>query len=369
MKALLAPDEIPFMDRAVRLGRKGWGRTHPNPLVGCVLVRDGAIVGEGWHVEYGGGHAEIHALREAGEKARGSTAYVSLEPCDHFGKTPPCSAALRKAGVSRLVFGARDPGPVSGGGGETLRKAGMEVLGPVLSPTEARRENPAFFFNQEQGATFVAIKLAQTLDGRIAGAPGQRTPITGPEARAEAHRLRAGFDGILVGSETMLVDDPLLTVREDVPVRKPPTRLILDTQARTPPQARVFEDIDHAPVVIFTGPDAPSAAVRELEMAGAEVQAVPRGRGGVSLEAVLDGCWDLGIRSVFCEGGGTLASALLEAERAGRLFLFVAPFVLGEEGVPAFPSGKSKDLWGSWSPAGPPGTFGRDILLTYDRMD
>ncbi len=169
-------------------------------MVGCVLAREGRVIAEGWHEELGGAHAEVNALKRAGKQARGATAYVSLEPCDHFGRTPPCSSALVQAGIARVVYGATDPGPESGGGSQTLRAGGVDVVGPVLDGEEARRENPAFFFNQEHGATYVALKLAQTLDGRIAEAPGCRTAITGPEARQETHRLRAGFDGVMVGS-------------------------------------------------------------------------------------------------------------------------------------------------------------------------
>ena len=190
----ISPVDLRHLQRALEIGRRGWGRVHPNPTVGCVLVRDGEVVGEGWHSDLGGPHAEVHALREAGERARGATVYVSLEPCDHFGRTPPCSAALLDAGVARVVYGAADPGEVSSGGADRLRAGGVDVVGPVLDLRDARRENPAFFFNHERKATFVALKLAQTLDGRIAEAPGRRTAITGPEARREARRcLRCDY--------------------------------------------------------------------------------------------------------------------------------------------------------------------------------
>ncbi len=356
-----------LLERAILLGRKGWGRVHPNPMVGCVLVRDGTLVAEGWHEEYGGSHAEANALAKAGELAKGATAYVSLEPCNHFGHTPPCSLALRDAGISRLVYAAQDPGARSAGGAQTLREAGVEVVGPVLSEEEARSENPAFFHNVQQHTTFVAVKLAQTLDGRVARIPGERTAITGPEAQYETHRLRAGFEGIMVGSETALVDDPLLTVREDVPVRSPPVRLLLDSRARISPGARVFRDREEVPLVIFTAQDAPESSVRELQKAGALVHRVPQAGGRLSLEAVLDRCWQTGIRSIFCEGGPTLASSLLGGGYAQRLLLFLAPFVLGDTGVPTFPGRELPHQWGTWYQAAPPQQFGRDILLTLDR--
>ncbi len=356
-----------FLQRAINLGKRGWGRVHPNPLVGCVLVKDGKIISEGWHQEFGGPHAETAALAKAGEEARGSTAYVSLEPCNHVGKTPPCARTLAEAGVSRVVFGAGDPGNESAGGGEALRTRGVEVLGPCLSPAESRQENPAFFWNQERGSTFVSIKLAQTLDGKIAEAEGCRTSITGPEAQLETHRLRAGFDGVLVGSRTALVDDPLLTVRRSVPARKQPWRVVLDSRARVSPQAKLFRDLPEAPLAIFTATDAPRASVLGLEEAGAEVFGVPRSEAGLSISSVLERCWDLGIRSILCEGGGILASGLVREGWCRRIYLFVAPFVLGEKGVPAFQALDSRDAWEGWEPVGLGSRFGRDVLLTFDR--
>jgi len=367
MDSALSPEDREHLARAIKVARKGWGRVHPNPLVGCILVREGVVVGEGWHQEYGGPHAEVHALREAGDKASGATAYLSLEPCNHHGKTPPCSQALLAAGIGRLVYASPDPGQVSGGGADALRREGVEVLGPILLPHRSRRENPAFYHNQVLGATFVAVKLAQTLDGKIAEGPGRRTEITGPQARNEAHRLRAGFDAVMVGSGTVSADDPLLTVRESVPMRKPPARIILDTRCTLSPRARLFQDVPQVPLVVFTGEDSSELAIEALEEAGAAVHPVPRGPEGVSLAAVLSICWETGIRSVFCEGGGRLAWSLMEGEHAQRLYLFMAPFVLGGKGVSAFPGGESRELWDHWAPAFPPQAFGRDVLITLDR--
>jgi len=365
----LTDQDTSHLQRAREIARRGWGLVHPNPMVGCVLVKEGEVVAEGWHTEWGGAHAEVNALREAEDRAKGATAFVSLEPCNHFGKTPPCSTALLEAGVSRVVYGAADPGLESAGGGTALRAGGIEVVGPVMSLQEARRDNPAFFHNQEHRGTYVAIKLAQTLDGKIAEAPGRRTAITGPEAKVETHRLRAGFDGVLVGSETVRVDDPLLTVREDVPLRKQPARVVLDTEATISSKARLFEDVSVAPVVIFVADDAPEEPVSGLERAGATVNRVPRGKGGLSMEAVLAVCWEMGFRSLFCEGGARLASRLMVAEAAQRLHLFVAPFVLGNEGVPAFPGMEGAEAWSAWAPAATPTMFGKDVLLEFDRID
>jgi diaminohydroxyphosphoribosylaminopyrimidine deaminase/5-amino-6-(5-phosphoribosylamino)uracil reductase len=212
------------------------------------------------------------------------------------------------------------------------------------------------------------LKLAQTLDGRIAEAPGKRTDITGPEVRSEVQRLRAGFDGILVGSGTVAVDDPLLTVREPVPMRKPPVRMVLDTRSRISPTAKLFQDIADVPVIVFTRDDVSELTIQELEAAGAQVHPVPGGPGGVSLDSVLDVCWEKGIHSLFCEGGGRLASSILRQRKAQRLFLFVAPFVLGEKGVPAFPGLAGRELWEGWTPGGPLESFGGDVLMTFDHL-
>jgi len=369
MESTLTSQDRRFLQQAVELGQKGWGHVHPNPLVGCVLVKESEVVGKGWHQLLGGPHAEIHALREAGDRAQGATAYVSLEPCNHFGRTPPCSAALKSAGVVRVIYGGSDPGRKSSGGGDALRDLGIEVVGPVLSMEKARQENPAFYFNQENEAPFVALKLAQTLDGRISAAPGLRTSITGAEARRETHRLRAGFDGVMVGRETASVDDPMLTVREGVSHRKQPTRVVLDTGAMLSPDAKLFRDLPEAPLVIFTGDDAPGTSVKRLEAAGANVIPVPRDGEGVSVEEVLAACWRMGIRSLFCEGGGRLGSHLIRRGIARRLYLFVAPFMLGDKGVAAFNGLESKGYWEAWNPVTPARVFGRDTLLVFDRTD
>lgn len=363
----LTPEDEAHLARAVELGRRGWGKVHPNPLVGCVLVRDGEVVGEGWHEEYGEAHAEANALARAGKRARGATVYVSLEPCNHHGHTPPCSLALLEAGVARVVYGGADPGSVSGGGGRVLREAGVEVVGPVFTPREVRRENPAFFHVQEHATPFVALKLAQSLDGGIAEGPGLRTRITGPEAGFETHRLRSGFDAVMVGSGTALVDDPLLTVRASVPLRTQPVRVVLDRRCRLEPEAMLFRDVPDAPLLVLVGEEADEDRAGALRKAGARVRVVAGGPGGLSLEGVLETCWEEGIRSVFCEGGGTLAARLMAEGKARRLYLLVAPFVLGTEAVPAFPGLQGREVWDAWEPTVSPRLLGRDVLLTFDR--
>jgi diaminohydroxyphosphoribosylaminopyrimidine deaminase / 5-amino-6-(5-phosphoribosylamino)uracil reductase len=371
-----------YLDRAAALGRRGWGRVHPNPMVGCVLVRDGAVVAEGWHREWGGLHAEVEALQAAGDEARGSTAYVSLEPCRHVGKTPPCTRALVEAGVSRVVYGAADPGvgpgAGSGGGGRELARAGLEVVGPVFSPQEARSHNPAFF-HEDGHRPWTALKLAVSLDGGIARAPGRTTAISGPESQERVHRLRAGFDAILVGANTARVDDPRLTVRGDVRPRMPPARVVVDGKATLRPDARMLREGEGA-VHVMTLEGVSDATVRALEAAGATIHPLP-GREGqpaaregqpptregrVELEAAVRRLREVGLTSVLCEGGGVLGSALVSAGLVDRLILVVAPRLLGAGLVPGL-HGIEEGRAGTWRLAREPERVGDDTWITLDR--
>ncbi len=362
----LTESDREWLQRAASLAGRGWGRVHPNPMVGCVLTRDGELVAEGWHEEFGGPHAEVNAIRAAGESARGATAYVSLEPCSHHGMTPPCSEALLEAGVSRVVFGAAEPGDVEGGGAELLRQAGVEVLGPAADTRTFHDVDPAFFHTAKYGRPYLALKLAVSLDGRIAARAGERTPLTGDEANREVHRLRSGFDAVLVGGETARVDDPLLTVRYGLDPRIPPTRIVLDPRATLSPDASMFGAASEAPILVFATEAAPVGRVEALRDVGAQVEIVLEANGGASLEAVLERCWSLGLRSVFCEGGGRLATALAREGLAQRFYLFQAPVTLGPQGVPAFDGENSTPEDLGWSRRGEPVGFGPDVLIIYD---
>ena len=382
----MSPSELMYLSesdrkwllRAASLAERGWGRvrerelhprSHPNPMVGCVLTLDGELVGEGWHEEYGGPHAEVNAIRSAGDAARGATAYVSLEPCSHHGKTPPCVDALLQAGVVRVVFGAADPGDETGGGGEVLAQAGVEVVGPAADVQTFHDVDPVFFYTARHGRPYLALKLAVSLDGRIAARAGERTQLTGEEANREVHRLRNGFDAVLVGGETARVDDPSLTVRYGMDPRIPPTRMVLDPSAALSPNATLLRTESQAPVLIIATEAAPAERVDALRDAGAQVEIVATaqaGHGGANLSKVLERCWSLGIRSVFCEGGGRLATALTREELAQRLYLFQAPVTLGSGGVPAFGEGDSTPEELGWSSRGDPVRFGPDVLVTYD---
>ena len=363
-RARVSEEDASFLDRAAELGRRGWGRVSPNPMVGCVVVRAGEVVGEGWHREVGGPHAEVHALAEAGGRARGATAYTSLEPCAHTGRTPPCTRALIDAGVARVVFGASDPG-AGAGGAAVLRAAGTRVDGPAFPYARAVANNPAFFHAARQRTPYLALKLALSLDGRISRA-GEQTALTGQPAREHVHHLRAGFDAILVGANTMAIDDPRLTVRGPLEPRRPPERVVLDSRARISPHASLFREVEAGPVRVFTGPDAPAVRLQALRSRGAAVHTVPRSESGVDLGAVLDICYQQGLTSLLCEGGGVLASSLLREGRVQRLHLYFAPRTLGPGSVPAFPGLESTACAG-WRTAEPPLALGRDLLWVLDR--
>ena len=339
----LADAERGYLDRARELAKRGWGHVHPNPMVGCLLVKDGVVVGEGYHKEFGGPHAEIVALEAARSQAEGATAYVTLEPCNHQGKTPPCAHALLKAGIARVVYGAADPGEASGGGARTLVAGGVEVVGPVLDPALARAENPAFFHTATRRTPFVALKLAQSLDGFIARDAGGPTPITGPEAQRAVHALRSGFDAVWVGAGTARADDPRLTVRMAEPGRTPPARMVLDPRAQMPSDAAVLADAAAVPVHVFTRRDARELELERLEAVGAHVHPVAFDENGLELDAVLSLAWGLGLRALLCEGGARLGSNLLNQDLAQRIYLWLAPRALGS-GVPAFP-GVSPGVW------------------------
>lgn len=319
------------MRRALELAWRGWGRVSPNPLVGAVVLRGDDTVGEGWHAEFGGPHAEVNALRAAGEKARGATLVVTLEPCAHQGKTPPCTDAIRAAGIRRVVAAVRDPDPEAGGGIEILKRAGIEAeVGPLAEAAAA--QNAAFLTNRLQTERpFVALKLATSIDGRIADARGSSQWISGPEARDHVHWLRAGFDAIGVGGTTALMDNPQLTVRGGITPRKPPVRIVFDRRAMLNLGVSMVQTAREVPTWIVASPEAPAANVSVLEGNGVRV---------FRPETVAQGFAQLrlaGIQSLLCEGGGALGTKLLGEGLVDRLYWVQAPVWLGEGAVPAFP--------------------------------
>ncbi len=362
----LTPAERRHLERARQLAREGWGRVAPNPMVGCVIARDEQVIGEGFHREFGAAHAEVAALRVAGD-ARGATAIVSLEPCAHHGKTPPCTDALVDAGITRVVFGASDPHDAAAGGGEALRKAGLDVIGPIWSPAEAVAENPVFHHRAAKNTPYVALKMAVSLDGKIARAPGVRTQLTGPEATREVHRLRSGHDAVMVGAGTLRADDPRLTVRLAGPGRGTLHRIVLSTGAEVDPGMALLHDVDVSPVHVFCGHGVSGGDEERLRGLGVGVRRVQAGAAGLYLPEILDECSEMGIESILCEGGARLATSLLEADLVQRLYVFLAPVVLGPAGVPVFMT-EVENMLGSWRPVVPGERFGSDSLIILDRV-
>jgi len=326
-------DDIKYMKRALTLARKGIGATSPNPAVGCVIVKDGIIVGSGWHKKAGLPHAEINALEMAGDLARGADLYVTLEPCCHTGKTPPCSQALIRAGVKRVVVGMGDPNPkVRGGGLAELRAAGIEVIGGVLED-ECREINRPFIKHVTTGMPFVTYKCAMTLDGKIATATGASRWISCEDSRTYVHRMRARMDAVMVGVDTIIADNPELTVRH---VRgRNPLRVVVDTRLRTPESVKVLSGKHAAGTVIATIEANPRVHLRYLKQ-GAIVLTCQQDRGRVSMEDLMFKLGSMGVQSILLEGGGRLAGSMLENGLIDEFVFFLAPKLLGSDGFSPF---------------------------------
>jgi len=316
------------MERALDLARRGWGRVAPNPLVGAVLLSDGEVIGEGFHAEYGESHAEVAALAHCADP-RGATMVVTLEPCNHAGKTPPCTDAIIEAGVSRVVLALRDPTAGAGGGAQRLREEGIDVEEGLLREEAAALNAPFLWGHKRPDRPFIALKVASSLDGFLADESGRSKWISGPEAREYVHWLRAGFDGIAVGRRTVEVDDPLLTVRGAVEPRVPPVRVLLTRSGMVRRDAQIVRTAREVPTVVLTGSRARERIEKDLDGTGVMVRAAD------GVEEVVAELRSVGMRSVLVEGGGSLAGALLEAHLVDRIYWIQAPLWLGV-GVPAF---------------------------------
>lgn len=319
-----------YMARALQLAEQGLWSTSPNPRVGCVIVRDGQVVGEGWHVRAGEPHAEVHALRAAGTLAAGATAYVTLEPCSHHGRTPPCADALLAAGVARVVAAMADPNPlVAGRGLARLAEAGVEVASGLLE--EAARElNIGFVARMTRGRPWLRLKVAMSLDGKTALENGASQWITGPEARVDGHRWRARACAILSGSGTVLHDDPELNVR-GLATERQPLKVIVDSRLQTPPTAKVLRG-----GALLVTADASAGNAADLQAQGAEILSLPAANGRVDLPALMDELGRRGINEVHAEGGAGLNGALLDAGLVDELLIYVAPCLLGDRAQGAF---------------------------------
>ena len=316
------------MRRAIALARRGWGQVAPNPMVGAVLVRGGEVVGEGWHRRFGEAHAEVAALRAAGERARGATLYVTLEPCAHHGKTPPCADAVIAAGVRRVVIGARDPNPAAAGGVARLEEAGV-LVETGIEEAAARELDPPFFFRFAADRPWVTLKLALSLDGALADHTRRPGWLTSPPSRRLVHRMRAGSDAVGVGIGTALADDPVLTVRGVPAPRVAPRRVVFDRAARLPLDSRLVRTAGEVPTVVVAA-DADAPAARRLANAGVDVI------GAASLDDGLRQLAARGVRALLVEGGAGIAGALLGRGLVDRLVIFQAPVVLGAGALPAF---------------------------------
>jgi diaminohydroxyphosphoribosylaminopyrimidine deaminase/5-amino-6-(5-phosphoribosylamino)uracil reductase len=322
------------MAHALRLAARGLGNVWPNPAVGCVIVKDGIIVGRGWTQPGGRPHAEVRALEQAGPLAEGATAYVTLEPCAHHGHTPPCAEALIVGRVARVVTALTDPDPrVSGKGHAMLRAAGIAVTEGVLQP-EATHLNAGFLKRVTQGLPFVTLKLAASLDGRTATATGESRWITGPEARRKVHAMRLNHDAVMVGSGTALADDPDLTVRDMGAVRQP-VRIVLDRMLQHSPESRLGRTAKEHPVWLILGPAAPEAARKAWKATGATLIEVPETYGHLDLTAALQTLATKGLTRILSEGGSTVAAALLKSGLVDELAMFTGGVLIGAEGHPA----------------------------------
>lgn len=321
-------DDERFLRRALALAMRGQGRVEPNPMVGCVITRGGRIIGEGYHHRFGGPHAEVEALRTCTGSARGATVYVTLEPCCHYGKTPPCTDALLAAGAARVVAPLEDPSPpVAGGGFALLRQAGVRVdVG--LCANEAAELNAPFFKLVRARRPWVILKWAQSLDGKIATRTGDAKWISDETCRRHAHRTRSRLDAILVGIGTVLADDPLLTCRVGRP-RRIATRVVLDSSLRTPLRSQLVRTARRTPTLIFHGRQAPARRARALARAGCELQPVRQMRSGLSLPAVLDALGARQMTNILVEGGGRLLGQFFDQQLADELHVYIAPLLIG----------------------------------------
>ncbi len=329
------PDDRRFMALALALGRRGLGRTWPNPAVGAVIVKDGVIVGRGWTQPGGRPHAEVKALRRAGDAAHGATLYVTLEPCSHHGKTPPCADAVIAAGVARVVSALEDPNPeVAGAGHKRLRAAGVAVdIG--VGADEARRDHAGHIRRMRDGRPHIVLKLAMSADGKAGAAGRKPLAITGEEVRARVHLLRVQSDAIMIGIGTALADDPLLTCRLPGLAALSPVRVVLDSALRLPPGSRLVRSARDVPSWVFAGSQPSPTTERELVSHGAEVLRVGERDGRLDLAAVLKYLATRGITRLMVEGGPTLAAALVTADLVDEAVLFMSQRIVGPNGIDA----------------------------------
>lgn len=338
-------DDEAFMRRALLIARRGQGLVEPNPMVGCVIVKRGRVIAEGYHRVFGGPHAEVNALKQAGKAARGTMVYVTLEPCCHHGKTPPCTEALIAAGVRRVVAAMKDPNPlVSGKGLRKLKAAGIYTGVGLLSDDAAQLAAPFVTYHVHRRPYFI-LKWAQSLDGKIATRSGDSQWITSLASRREAHRLRARVDAIIVGIETVLADDPDLTARHARPLRTA-TRIVLDSRLRTPVTARIVRTARATPTLIVTSPAGAKKRLqrRRLEDAGCEIVTIRTVRGGIDLDALARALHQRRMTNVMIEGGGRVLGSFFDAALADEAMVFVSPRIIGGKSAPGPLGGEGPEM-------------------------
>jgi diaminohydroxyphosphoribosylaminopyrimidine deaminase/5-amino-6-(5-phosphoribosylamino)uracil reductase len=355
-----------FMQLALALGRRGLGRTWPNPAVGAVLVKDNIILGRGWTQPGGRPHAETEALGRAGRAARGATLYVTLEPCSHHGKTPPCADAIIRAGIARVVSAMEDPNPeVAGQGHARLREKGIAVE-TGLGADEAVRTNVGHICRMREGRPHVTLKLAVSADGKVGAAGRRPVAITSEEARTRVHQMRAQADAILVGIGTILSDNPALTCRLPGMAAWSPVRIVLDARLRVPLAAAVVATVSETPTWMFTSPHSSQMAEEILRAKGAEVIRVPELAGRLDLPAVVKALAERGVTRLMVEGGPTVAASFVQAGLVDEAVLLRSPKELGADGIDALADQPLTALTQSLT-ARPPEQLGDDIAETYER--
>ncbi len=340
------------MKRALRLAVRGRGWVSPNPLVGAVVVREGKIVGEGYHRRVGTAHAEVNALSDAGEGARNADLYVTLEPCNHQGRTPPCTKAVLEAGIARVFVGMSDPNrQIHGGGSRFLRSRGIPLVEGILEH-ECRRLNQPFIKHMTTGRPYVVLKAAATLDGRMATRTGDSRWVTNERSRHFVHRLRCELDAILVGSKTALADDPQLTARLPGRIRcRQPARIVLDSQLAIPLESALVRTVETAPLWLACSEQAPKEREEALVDAGASVIRLPWDQKGVDLSCLLDELGRREVNSLLVEGGARTMGSFIDGGLADAFFLFYAPKFLGDEAAVPVLAGRSLDKMASATPA------------------
>jgi len=330
-----------YMQVALELAEKGRGSVAPNPMVGAVIVKDGRIIGSGYHEKFGEGHAEVNAFRSATEDVTGATIYVTLEPCSHYGKTPPCTDKIIEKKIARVVLAALDPNPlVSGRGVKKIRDSGIEVVTGVLAD-ESIQLNEVFMKYIVKKEPFVVLKVAMSLDGKIATRTGESQWITGESARRQVHELRSALTGIMVGVQTVIMDDPQLTAR--IPDGKNPVRIVVDSTLRLPLDATILKDQDKAKTIIGTTTKADKKKAEQLKKEGIELITVPEKDGQADLNALMKRLGERGIDSILLEGGATLNYAALEAGIIDKVQIYIAPKLIGGETAKTPVGGKGID--------------------------